>query len=55
MTGLGITEKTWQIQVVAESEECNARYRKWNPPKEGWFCRETDKQCSIKACPYIAE
>ena len=49
------TENTWQIKVVTESEECSERYRKWNPPKEGWFCRATDKQCSPSACPYRSE
>ena len=51
MSECSSAENTWQIKVVTESEECSERYRKWNPPKEGWYCRETDKQCSVGSCP----
>ena len=44
-------EESWQIKLIAKSEDCTGRYRKWKPPRDGWFCRETNKGCAIHKCP----
>jgi hypothetical protein len=45
------SEKSWQIALIAESTDCPGRYMKWNPPKDGWYCKETDRRCSMNKCP----
>jgi hypothetical protein len=48
-------EKSWRIHLVEESKNCVKKYKKWNPPKEGWFCRDTNKKCCKGSCPYKTE
>lgn len=48
-------ERSWEIRIIAKSEDCPERYRKWNPPREGWFCRQTNKKCSTNKCPHKTE
>ena len=43
-------EKSWHVMLIAKSNDCPGRYRKWNPPTEGWFCKETNKRCSLNQC-----
>ncbi|MGD9031100.1 MAG: hypothetical protein PVJ69_04780 [Desulfobacteraceae bacterium] len=45
------SEKSWQIVLITESKDCPSRYMKWNPPKDGWYCKETDRRCSLNKCP----
>ena len=51
MLKIYLSEKSWQIALIAESKDCPSRYMKWNPPKDGWYCKETDRRCSMNKCP----
>jgi len=53
MTEIINIEKSWQLTLIIEPQECPERYRKWRPVKAGWFCKETNKRCSKNQCPYI--
>ena len=44
-------DKSWPILLISESNDCPIRYRKWNPPTEGWFCKVTKKHCTLDKCP----
>ena len=47
-------KKTWQALIPINSQDCIKKYRKWKPATEGWFCRETDKRCTINKCPFVS-
>jgi len=49
------SERSWPITLIARSKDCPGRYREWKPPKDGWFCKETNKKCSENICPYRAD
>jgi len=45
-----VDEKSWLIKVEMNSEECPERFKKWNPPKNGYFCKISNKRCSKTNC-----
>ena len=35
MTTTDSKERSGEIRIIAKSQDCPERYRKWNPPREG--------------------